>query len=173
VAEEKDLAFEKQPCLDEVWVTHASMDADRELVLTCYSNSQMASLHTSPRKSPYLNSEPRGLRAKGSSLGTRNDSTASTDSENNPIRHRTHSMGSSPVIEIYDSELDMTIISNGSDEDSDIRRKSGLSLQEEEEEEKEEDDFELLIEESNRDSEFLHDNEDLFARWEKTVSSLF
>lgn len=96
-----------------MWQSRARLDNTRELVLECSSNLYLDKLFSMQKKSPYLISGGRGSGLKDQSLNTRADSAELQNSSRGSGRRRSSS-GGQELFEVYDSELDVTIISNDS-----------------------------------------------------------
>jgi len=75
-------------------------------------------------------------------------------------------MEENPLFEIYDNELDVTILSSDSDELSGSNIISELNYEDDEDA-----DFELLIEENNKETSFLSENNPLFAEMNGLLAS--
>ena len=75
-------------------------------------------------------------------------------------------MDENPLFEIYDNELDVTILSSDSDELSGSNIISELNYEDDEDA-----DFELLIEENNKETSFLSENDSLFAEMNGLLAS--
>lgn len=96
-----------------MWTHQARLDNSRELVIECYANKFLPSIITLPKGSPYQLSFKNKI--KGYSQNTREDSA---EMEGSDREIRTHRLSEElpTLLEIYDNELDLTIISSDSDE---------------------------------------------------------
>ena len=131
----------------------------------CYSNSNLAQLVSSSKKSPYLSTGPKVNKLKGSSQSTRKESAELNESQKSSRRYK--SWEENPLFEIYDNELDVTILSSDSDELSGSHIISELNYGEDEDA-----DFELLIEENNKETSFLNENNSLFSEMDGLLASI-
>ena len=76
-------------------------------------------------------------------------------------------MEENPLFEIYDNELDVTILSSDSDELSGSNIISELNYEDDEDDA----DFELLIEENNKETSFLNENDSLLVEMNGLLAS--
>ena len=87
--------------------------------------------------------------------------------ESQKSSRRYKSWEENPLFEIYDNELDVTILSSDSDELSGSHIISELNYGEVEDA-----DFELLIEENNKETSFLNENNSLFSEMDGLLASI-
>lgn len=99
--------------MGKMWTNQARIDNSRELLIECYTNKHLSSLIAFPKRSPYQISSK--AKVKGCSQNTREDSSEIESSDREIRKHR-FSEELPTLLEIYDNELDLTIISSDSDE---------------------------------------------------------